>query len=136
MFLTSDALSSDRYCAVYRTIAEFMPQSRNMPIRLGAISTIPYSPYRSDPSSLAIKIVATEEITVEITRPQRRWKLPFAEILAMSAALLNFSFATLFCCFIDYTDGSLKSSSLKLLEKRRLKWLLSCRVAGKILRFE
>lgn len=90
MLLTSDALSSDRYWAVHLTIAEFIPQSRNTPMRLGVISTIPYRPYRSDPSSLAMKIVAIAEITVEITKPHSRWKLPFAETLAISAALLIF----------------------------------------------
>ena len=90
MLLTSDALSSDRNWAVHLTIAEFMPQSRNTPMRLGVISTIPYRPYRSDPSSLAMKIVAIAEITVEITRPHSRWKLPVAETLAISAALLIF----------------------------------------------
>ena len=88
MLLTSVDLSSDRNWAVYRTIAEVMPQSWNTPMRAGEISAIPYRPYRSDPSSLATKMVAIEEITVEITRPHSRWKLPFAETLAMFAALL------------------------------------------------
>ena len=90
MLLTSDALSSDRYWAVHLTIAEFMPQSRNTPMRLGVISTMPYRPYRFDPSSRAMKIVAIEDITVEITRPHSKWKLPFAETFAISAALLIF----------------------------------------------
>ena len=90
MLLTSDALSSDRNWAVYRTIAWFMPQSRNTPMSWGVISAIPYRPYRFDPSSLAMKMVAIAEITVEITRPHSRWKLPFAETLAISAALLIF----------------------------------------------
>jgi hypothetical protein len=76
-------------------MAEFIPQSRKTLMRVGAISTIPYRPYRSDPSSLATKIVATEEITVEITRPQSKWKLPFVEILAISAALVVFFFLDL-----------------------------------------
>ena len=33
-------------------------------------------------------MVPTEEMTVETTSPQSRWKPPFAEVLAMSAALL------------------------------------------------
>jgi hypothetical protein len=60
-------------------------------MRFGEISTIPYNPYRSDPSRRATKIVAIEEITVETTRPQSRWKLPFAETLAISAASVIFS---------------------------------------------
>ena len=99
MLRTSDSLSSDRYWAVHLTIAEFMPQSRKTPMRLGAISTIPYKPYRSDPSSLAMKIVAIAEITVEITKPHSRWKLPVAETLAISAALLMFLFSQpIFVC--------------------------------------
>ena len=90
MLLTSNDLSSDRYWAVYLTIAEFMPQSRNTPMRVGVISTIAYRPYRSDPSSLAMKIVAIAEITVEITKPHSSWKLPFVVTLAISAALLIF----------------------------------------------
>ena len=58
-------------------------------------------PYRSDPSNLATKIVAIEEITVEITRPQSRWKLPFAETLAISAALLIFFFNLIVYYFLD-----------------------------------
>jgi hypothetical protein len=39
---------------------------------------------------------------VEITRPQSRWKLPFAEALAISAALVIFFFLDLFlvCMFV------------------------------------
>jgi len=45
----------------------------------GAAKTIAYKPYKSEPSNLAIKIVPTDEITVEITRPHRTLKPPLAE---------------------------------------------------------
>jgi hypothetical protein len=51
-------------------MAELIPQSLKTPISVGAVKAIPYKPYKSEPSSLAMKIVPTDEITVEITRPQ------------------------------------------------------------------
>ena len=38
-----------------------------------------------------MNIVPTDEIKVEITKPQRKWKLPLAETLAISAALLIYN---------------------------------------------
>ena len=69
-------------------MAEFTPQSRNIMIRFGAVKTIVYNPYRSDPSSLAMNIVPTDEISVETTSPHSRWKPPLTETLAISEALL------------------------------------------------
>jgi hypothetical protein len=69
-FLISAVLSSARHCAVLLTMAELIPQSLKTPISVGAVKAIPYKPYKSEPSSLAMKIVPTDEITVEITRPQ------------------------------------------------------------------
>jgi hypothetical protein len=37
-------------------------------MRVGEINTIPYKPYRLDPSNHTIKIVPIAEITVETTR--------------------------------------------------------------------
>ena len=35
-------------------------------------------------------IVPMAEMTVDITSPQSRWKLPFVVVFAISAALVNF----------------------------------------------
>jgi hypothetical protein len=72
-------------------MAEFMPQSLKMKIRFGTVKTTAYNPYESEPNSRAMNIVPIEEIRVEITSPQRKWKLPFAEVFAMSAVLLMLS---------------------------------------------
>ena len=44
MLLTRSGFSSALYCAVYLTMAEFMPQSRNVPIKIGAANAIVYKP--------------------------------------------------------------------------------------------
>ena len=88
MLLTSSARPSALYWAEQRIIAEFTPQSLNIPIRVGAVKIIEYNPYWSEPSSLAMKMVPTDEMSVDNTSPHSRWKPPLAETLAMSAALL------------------------------------------------
>jgi hypothetical protein len=88
MLLTSEIRSSDPYWAVNLTIAELTPQSLKIIIKFGAVKTIPYKPYKSEPSNLAMNIVPIDEITVETTSPHSKWKLPLAEILAISTALL------------------------------------------------
>ena len=80
--------SSALYCAVNHIIAEFMPQFLNIAMRLGAVNATVYKPYSSEPSSRAMNIVPTAEITVEKTNPQRKFKLPLAETWAISTALL------------------------------------------------
>ena len=92
MLLTSSALPSALYWAVNRIIAEFTPQSLKIMMRFGAVKTIAYKPYKSDPSNLAMKITPTEEMAVEITRPHRTLKPPLAETLAISPALLIHQF--------------------------------------------
>ena len=49
---------------------------------------MPYKPYKSEPNSLATEMVPIDEIIVDATNPQSKWKLPLAETLAISAALL------------------------------------------------
>ena len=44
MLRTRSVFSSSLYCAVYLTMAEFMPQSRNVPIKFGAAKAIVYKP--------------------------------------------------------------------------------------------
>jgi hypothetical protein len=51
-----------------------------------------YNPKLLAPKSLAIKIVPTEDMTVEAINPHIKWKLPLAETLAISAALDILSF--------------------------------------------
>ena len=72
--LTSEFRSSALYWAVNRIIAELTPQSLNIIIMFGAIRTMPYSPYRSGPSSsgLAMRMVPIYEMPVESTSPQSR----------------------------------------------------------------
>ena len=89
MLLISLILSSERYWAAYLIMAEFMPQSLNIAISVGAVRAIPYRPYRSEPSKRAMKIVPTAEMIVDATKPHSRWKPPRVETLAISAALLN-----------------------------------------------
>ena len=88
MFFTFAGLFSALYWAVYLIIAEFMPQSLNIAMRLGAAEAIVYRPYSDGDSTRAKIITPTAEMTVETTNPQKRWNQPLAETLAISAALL------------------------------------------------
>lgn len=88
MLLISVVRPSAWYCAANRIMAAFIPQSLNTPINAGTLTIMPYRPYWSASSRRAMNIVPTEEIRVEIISPQSRWKLPLAEIFAMSEALL------------------------------------------------
>jgi hypothetical protein len=63
-------------------------------MRLGAVKAIVYMPYSDGANSLATNIVPTAEMTVEATKPHKRLKLPLAETLPISTALLKFSFPT------------------------------------------
>jgi hypothetical protein len=63
-------------------------------MRIGTVKAIAYKPYSLGDNSLATNIVPTAEMIVEATMPQKRWKLPLAETLAIPTALLNsFSYA-------------------------------------------
>jgi hypothetical protein len=92
-------LFSDLYWAVNFVIALLTPQSLNNEIRFGAVKAIEYKPNSEGANSLATKTVPAAEMTVEATNPHRRWKLPLAETLAISAALLILFF-TGFSCMI------------------------------------
>ena len=88
MFFTFVVLFSALYWAVYLIIAEFMPQSLNIAMRFGAVKAIVYRPYSDGERTRAMIIVPTADMTVDATRPQKRWNPPLAETLALSAALL------------------------------------------------
>jgi hypothetical protein len=47
-----------------------------------------YMPYSDSPSSQANAIVPIAEMTVEATKPHKRWKPPLTETLAMPAAFV------------------------------------------------
>ena len=95
MLLISSLLPSALYCATLRIMAEFTPQSLKMAMRFGTVKTTVYKPYRLEPKRRAMNIVPTAEIMVEITSPHSRLNPPFAEILAISAALLMYPFPKL-----------------------------------------
>ncbi len=65
---------------MYLISAEFTPQFRNNPNRVGGTITIANNPKSAGNSILATKMVPVAEITFETTNPKKRETLPFAEI--------------------------------------------------------
>jgi hypothetical protein len=91
--IMSRAISSlleARNWAIYFVIAESTPKVRNRPNVCDGINVIEYRPYSSGSRSLAKITTPTHEITVEATNPKDNFKLPVAEVLAISNALSNF----------------------------------------------
>ena len=86
---------SELYWAEYLIMATFTPQSRKFWIRFGATNAMAYKPYSLGASSRATSMVPTAEIIVEVTKPQKMWKPPLADTLAISAALLIMYFPQL-----------------------------------------
>ena len=76
---------------MYFVMAEFIPKSRNRANVVAGINAIEYSPYSSGDRSLPKIIVPTAMITVEATTPKDSFKLPVADVFAISNALSNFS---------------------------------------------
>ena len=56
----------------------------------------------SAPRNIAMRMVPRDEMTVDRTSPQSRWKPPFADTLAISDA---FAMVFLLCCFICWWCG-------------------------------
>src|SRR3990170_126519 len=97
---TFSSLFEARNWAMYFVMAEFTPKSLNRPNISDGINAIEYSPYSSGDRSLPKIIVPTAMITVEVTNPTNSFKLPVAEVLAISNALSNF-FSQLLASFVS-----------------------------------
>jgi len=97
-FLISLVLSCDLYWARYFIMAEFIPQSLNIPNNVGDMNAMVYRPYSSSVSSVAMMNTATANIMVERLTPKKRLNPPLADTFAILTALLNnqFSQPTLF----------------------------------------
>jgi len=88
MLFTLAVWFSELYWAEYLIMATFTPQSLKFWMRFGATKAIAYKPYSLGASNRATSMVPTAEIMVEATNPQKMWKPPLTETLAISAALL------------------------------------------------
>ena len=74
---------------MYFIIAEFMPQSLNIVMRLGAIKATATRPYSLGDRSLATSMTPTADMIDEVAKPQKRLNPPLAETLAILIALVT-----------------------------------------------
>ena len=88
-FFTFASLFSDLYWAVYFIVAQSMPQSLNIAIRLGPTKAIATSPYSDSERIPATIITPMADMIDEAARPQKMLNTPLAETLPILLALLT-----------------------------------------------